>query len=33
VENYRRGESNWEVHEGKLQITINPFEARVFEIQ
>ncbi|MDK2946157.1 alpha-amylase family glycosyl hydrolase [Geotoga petraea] len=33
VENYRRGESNWEIQDGRLKITINPFEARVFEIK
>ncbi|HNY37765.1 MAG TPA: alpha-amylase family glycosyl hydrolase [Petrotogaceae bacterium] len=30
LENYRRGESHWEVHDGKLRVTVNPSEARVF---
>ena len=33
IENYRRGESNWEVHDGTLKVGINPFEARVFLIK
>lgn len=33
VENYRRGESSWEVHDAHLKVTINPGEARVFFIE
>ncbi len=30
IENYRRGESSWEIHDAHLRVTINPGEARVF---
>jgi len=33
IENYRRGESTWEIHDGKLKVSLNPFEARVFSIE
>lgn len=33
IENYRRGESSWEIHDAHLRVTINPGEARVFFIE
>lgn len=33
IENFRRGESNWEIHDGKLRVSLNPTEARVYIIE
>lgn len=33
IENYRRGESEWDIQDGRLRITINPGEARVFLVK